>query len=88
MADLLRYKTVNATEGATSVSVGIKRNQILKICRNGEQKDEVNIISTPLSLMNGSQWVYLPGLLKRISFGTSYPFGQGEKIYIMYKVTI
>lgn len=84
--DVLKYKTVTAVDGAVSVSTGgLNLNQIIKVSRQGEQKDWAGFVS--ISSLNGNQWVYL-SVPKKITFGTSFPFIGAEKIYIMYKETI
>lgn len=85
MADRIKYKTINATAGATTIPTGLNRSQILCVSRQGEQKDDAGIVS--LGSLNGSNYVFIT-FNKRISFGTSYPFASGEVIHIIYKVTL
>lgn len=84
--EVLKYKTVTATDGATSVSTGgLSLAQILKVSRSGEQKDYAGFVS--ISSLDGSDWAYL-SVPKKISFGTSFPFVGAEVIHIIYKVTV
>jgi hypothetical protein len=85
MADILKYKTIDAVEGAVSVNSGLPLAQIIKVARQGEQKDFTPFVN--LSTMGGSEWTYY-SVLKRIIFGAAFPFAAGEKIYIMYKVSV
>lgn len=86
MADILKYKTVTAIDGATSVSTGgLSLAQIIKVSRQGEQKDYVGLVA--ISTLDGSDWTYI-SVPKRISFGTSFPFIGSEVIHIIYKVTL
>ena len=82
--DLLRSKTVTGSGGSVTVGVGLSQVQILGVFRQGEQKDKIALVS--LASLNGSNWIFVPP--NRISFGTSYPFASGEKIRILYKVTV
>ena len=85
MADILKYKTVTGADGNSSVAVGVNRIQILKVSRQGEQKDYAGFVA--VGLLDGSNWTFLP-VGRRISFGTSFPFVGSEVIDIIYKVTI
>ena len=83
--DILKYKTVTGTDGATSVSTGgLSLAQIIKVSRQGEQKDYAGLVS--ISTLDGTDWAYISHT-KRISFGTSFPFSGAEIIHIIYKVT-
>ncbi len=84
--DVLKYKTVIGADGATSVSTGgLSLAQIIKVSRQGEQKDNAGFVA--ISTLDGSNWAYI-SVSKRISFGTSFPFLGNESIHIIYKVTI
>lgn len=84
--DILKYKTVTGSDGATSVSTGgLSLAQIIKISRQGEQKDFGGLVL--ISTLNGSNWTYLP-IGKRISFGTLFPFIGSEVVHIIYKVSV
>ncbi len=82
--DILKSKTVTSVSGGSSINVGLSLDQILGVFRQGEQKDKTPFVS--LSLLDGRNWVFISPI--RISFGTSYPLIAGEKIRILYKVTI
>lgn len=83
--DVLKYKTVTGADAATSVSTGgLSLAQIIKVSRQGEQKDYAGLVA--VSTLDGSDWTYLP-VPKRISFGTNFPFVGSEIIHIIYKVT-
>lgn len=84
--DLLRYKILVGTDGATSVSTGgISLAQIIKVSRAGEQKDYAGFVA--ISTLDGSDWTYISAS-KRISFGTNFPFAGAEVIHLIYKVTL
>lgn len=85
MADILYYKTVTGTDGGTSVGVGLPLNKIIKVSRQGEQKDYAGFVA--LSVLDGSDWTFL-SVGRRISFGTNFPFMGSETIMIIYKETI
>lgn len=85
MADTLLYKTVTGTDGNTTVGTGLNLNKIIKVSRQGEQKDYAGFVA--LSTLDGSDWTYL-SVGRRISFGTSFPFVGSETIHIIYKETI
>ena len=82
--DILKYKTVIGHNGSSTVGVGLNHAQILKISRQGEQKDDAGFVS--LSSLNGSNWSFLT-TGKRVAFGSSFPFMGDEVIHIIYKVT-
>jgi len=82
MADTLHYKTVIGT--GNTVAVGVNLAQIIKISRQGEQKDYNPFVA--LSILNGSDWTFIT-TGKRISFGTNFPM-VSETIHIIYKVTV
>lgn len=83
--DELFYKTVIGVDGATNVSTGgLSLAQIIKVSRQGEQKDYAGLVS--ISSLDGTDWTYISHT-KRISFGTSFPFVGDEVIHIIYKVT-
>jgi hypothetical protein len=82
--DNVKYKTVTGTDGNLSVGIGINRSQILKVSRQGMQKDDAGLVS--LSSLDGSNFSFLT-VGKRISFGTGFPLSGGEIIHIIYKVT-
>lgn len=83
--DVLRYKTLTGLNGATSVSTGLNLAQIIKVSRQGEQKDYAGFVG--VSSLNGSNWTFLP-VGRRVSFGTNFPFFGSEVIHIIYKVSI
>ena len=84
--DVLTYKLVTATEGATTVnSGGLNSAQIIKVVRQGIQHDFTSIVN--LSTMSGREWTFLTWN-KRIVFRDDMPFEAGEKIYIMYKIVL
>ena len=65
--DILKSKTVTGFNGNTTVSTGgLALVQIIKVSRQGEQKDYGGGVGS-LSTLNGSQWAYIP-FSKRISF--------------------
>ncbi len=82
--DIVNYKTVTGSDGNISVAVGLNRSQILKVSRQGQQKDDAGLVS--LSSLDGSNFSFIT-VGKRISFGTSFPFVGSEEIHIIYKVT-
>jgi hypothetical protein len=82
MADILYYKTVIGT--GNSVGVGLNLSQIIKVSRQGEQKDYAGLVL--INTLNGSNWTYLT-VGKRISFGTDFPMSS-EVIHIIYKVSV
>ena len=83
--DILKEKTVTGTDGATSVSSGLSLAQIIKVSRNGDQKDYAGFVS--VSTLDGTDWTYISPT-KRISFGTNFPFSGSEVIHIIYKETL
>lgn len=85
MADELFYKTVTGTDGNTTVAVGLNLSKIIKVSRQGEQKDYAGFVA--LSSLDGTDWTFL-SVGRRISFGTSFPFIGDETIHIIYKETI
>ena len=82
--DLLKSKTVTSVSGGVSVNVGLNVSQILGVFKQGEQKDYSPFVL--LSSLDGSDWTFV--MPNRISFGTSFPLVAGEKIRIIYKVTV
>jgi len=82
--DILKYKTVTGANGFTTVGVGVSHAQILKVSRQGEQKDDAGFVS--LGSLDGTNWSYLT-TGHRISFGSGFPFVGDEVIHIIYKVT-
>ena len=82
--DILKTKTVTSVSGGLSVNVGLSHAQILGVFKQGEQKDDAGFVS--LSTLNGSNWSFINP--NRISFGTSFALVAGEKIQVLYKVTI
>ena len=82
MADKLKYKTVTGT--GNTVSVGLNLAQIIKVSRQGEQKDYAGLVS--ISSLNGSNWTFI-STGRRISFGTNFPM-IAETIHIIYKVSV
>lgn len=85
MADILKYRTVTGTDGVYTVNAGVSLVQIIKVSRQGEQKDFVPI-AVPVDLL-GHQWTFLPRY-RRIIFGTNFPFVGAEVIHIIYKESI
>lgn len=84
--DVLKYKTVVGVDAALSVSTGgLSLVQIIKVSRQGEQKDYAGLVS--LSTLDGSDWTYISAS-KRISFGSNFPFIGAESVHIIYKVTL
>ena len=84
--DLLKYKTVTGSDGLVTVATGgLNLAQIIKVSRSGEQKDYAGLVL--VSTLDGSNWTYISAL-KRISFGTSFPFVGSEVIHIIYKVSV
>lgn len=82
--DVLKYKTVNATEGVFTVSTGgLNLAQIVAVKRQGLNYDKVGFLNIDDNAFN---WTYI-SFGKRIRFNSSFPFQPDEKIYIMYKVT-
>jgi len=83
MADILYYKTVVGTEGNYIIHPGLNLAQIIKVSRQGEQKDYKSLLS---GLPNGSQWTFITPT-KRIVFDPTIPFAAGgETIHIIYKL--
>ena len=82
--DLLRSKTVTGSDGSVSVNAGLSVSQILGVFRQGEQKDYSPFVL--LSSLDGSDWTFV--MPNRISFGSNFPMVAGEKIRIIYKVTV
>jgi len=80
--DLLKYKTVNAVAGALTIHPGLNRDQIIRIARQGIQFDYTSLIG--LSASN-SCWSFISHT-KKIIFKDA--FATGEKIHIIYKVTL
>lgn len=85
MADTLKYRTITGLSGNNSITTGLNLAQIIKVSRQGEQKDYAGFIG--LSSLDGSNWAFLP-VGRRISFGTNFPFQGNEQIMIIYKETI
>lgn len=84
--DILKNKTVVGTDGNTTVSTGgLSLVQIIKVSRQGEQKDYAGLVAA--STLDGSDWIYISPT-KRISFGTNFPFLGNEIIHIIYKETV
>ena len=83
MSDILHYKTVTSASGF--FHVGVPRSQIIKVSRQGEQKDYAGAFG--LAVFNGSNWTFLPGSGNRLTFGSDYPGTTGEVIHIIYKVS-
>jgi hypothetical protein len=86
MADIVKYKTVNTTEGAHTIQSGLNLSQILKVARRGVQQDNYPFltIGDPASTRG---WAFI-AFNRRIVFLDDIPFEAGEKIYIMYKIVI
>ena len=82
--DELRTKTVTSVSGGVSISVGLNLSQILGVFKQGEQKDYAGFVL--LSSLDGSDWTFI--MPNRISFGSNFPLVAGEKIRIIYKVTV
>jgi hypothetical protein len=85
MADILKYKTVIGSDGNTSVGIGVNFAQVIKVSRQGEQKDYAGLVA--ISSLDGSNWTFI-STGRRISFGTSFPFSGSEVIHIIYKVSV
>lgn len=85
MADTLKYRTVTGSDGAFTVNAGVSISQIIKVSRQGEQKDYVPI-AVPGDLL-GHQWTFL-SRYKRIIFGSNFPFLGTEIIHIIYKESL
>lgn len=84
--DILKNKTVIGADGALTVSTGgLSLSQIIKVSRQGEQKDYAGFVS--LSTLDGSDWTYISHT-KRIAFGSNFPFVGDEAIHIIYKITL
>lgn len=83
--DILKYKTVTGTSGNNSVGIGINLSQVIKISRQGEQKDYAGFVA--ISSLDGRNWTFIT-TGKRVSFGTNFPFVGSEVIHIIYKVTL
>ncbi len=84
--DILKSKTVIGSSGNSTVSTGgLSLAQIIKVSRQGEQKDYSGGL-VALSDLDGTEWAYL-SFVRRISFGTNFPFMGPEVIHIIYKVT-
>ncbi len=81
--DILKSKTVTGYTGSNSVGAGIPLANIIKVSRQGEQKDNAGLVS--ISSLNGSNWVFISPT-KRIVFGSNYPFTEDELIHIIYKL--
>ncbi len=81
--DVLRYRVLNTLEGATSVASGINFSQIIKVCRQGLQFDFTSVFFLETS---NRCWSFF-GTGKRILFKSDSPFGAGEKVFVIYKVT-
>jgi len=84
MSDKVFYKTVTGLSGASTVHAGVNLAQILKVSRQGDQKDFISF--SLFASLNGSNWTFL-SLTKRISFGSDFAFSGDEVIHIIYKVT-
>ncbi len=83
---VLKSKTVTGSDGLNSVSTGgLSSGQIIKVSRQGEQKDRSALV--PLDTLSGSQWVYVLHT-KRVQFGSNFPFVGSETIHIIYKETL
>lgn len=86
--DVLRKKTIDATEGSNEVPFsffGIPFRQIVAIHRSGIQYDRVSLSS--LNDGNTRQWAWAGGL-KQVRFPVEFPFEANEKVHIIYKVSI
>jgi len=82
--DILKSKTVIGSEGASTVNSGLNVSKIIKVSRQGEQKDYSPFVS--VSSLDGTDWTFISPT-KRIAFGPSFPFATGgETIHIIYKL--
>jgi hypothetical protein len=81
---ILFYKTVTGAAGSSTVNSGLNVDKIIKVSRQGEQKDYSPFVS--VSTLDGTDWTYISPT-KRIAFGPSFPFATGgETIHIIYKL--
>ena len=82
--DILKSKTVTGSEGSSTVNSGLNVSKIIKVSRQGEQKDYSPFVS--VSSLDGTDWTFISPT-KRIAFGPSFPFATGgETIHIIYKL--
>jgi hypothetical protein len=82
--DILKSKTVTGSEGGSTVNSGLNVSKIIKVSRQGEQKDYSPFVS--VSSLDGTDWTFISPT-KRIAFGPSFPFATGgETIHIIYKL--
>jgi hypothetical protein len=81
--DKVFYLTLTGTAGNNTIFTSVNRAQILKVSRQGTQKDFKSLLS---GLPNTDQWSFTSPI-KRIVFSPEVPFSAGEKIHIIYKVT-
>lgn len=82
MAFRVKYKTVTGLDGGVFVIVGVSKDQILKVSRQGIQKDYNNVL--PYGSFTGNEYAFNHAR-KAITFGTNYPFLGDEDIHIIYK---
>jgi len=77
-------KTVTGTAGSNTVNSGLNVDQIIKVSRQGEQKDYSPFVA--VSTLDGTDWTYISAT-KRIAFGPIFPFqAGGETIHIIYTI--
>lgn len=86
MADIVKYKTVTTAVGAHTIQSGLNLAQILKVSRRGVQQDNLPFLSIGDPAATRS-WAFI-AFNRRIVFLDDIPFEAGEKIYIMYKITL
>jgi hypothetical protein len=82
--DILKSKTLTGVTGAIFVPAGMNQDKIIKVSRQGMQKDYISFLF--FTSMTGSQWSFISGGVKRIVFGADFPLTEGEEIHIIYKI--
>lgn len=84
--DLLISTTRTTSPGSTTVSfpVGVSAFTIIAVKRAGIQHDKV--LNADINNGGTRQWAIAP--FHKIKFPNAFPFETGEKVFIMYKVTI
>ena len=80
--DILKSKTVTGHDGGVMIPIMMNRDKIIKVSRQGEQKDFTPFLS--FGSMDGNQWSFISGGVKRIVF--KFPFVGEELIHIIYKL--
>ncbi len=77
--DILKSKTVTLLSGFRTVPCGVSQSKIIKVSRQGEQKDYSSLVFGT----SGSEWSFLSPTKKIIFLN---PADEDELIHIIYKL--